>query len=154
MHPYLAAFSKNAGIFWWRQCWWSQTIETKATRALQQPNIFFNVEGHEDVVWLSTSSMINHHPLRTALKTKLSGLYKLLQNYAWNFRIKTLWLQNLSDQLKAFHRHSEDFSTPIQICLKHLIISEVKQKVMVMQLHEAHVACRLSVLVHYKACKE
>ena len=32
-------------------------------------------------MWLSESSMKNYKPLGTALKTKLSGLYKLSQNY-------------------------------------------------------------------------
>ena len=58
-------------------------IEAKATKDCNDHILFVNVEGHEDVVclemWLSTSSIKNYNPLRTVLKIKLSGFYKLSQ---------------------------------------------------------------------------
>jgi len=49
----------------------------------QQPHIFVNFEGHEDVVRFRNvveyTINENYNPLRTALKTKPSELYKMSQ---------------------------------------------------------------------------
>ena len=129
MHPYLAAFKKNTGMFWWRQCWQNQTIPAKATRALQGLHIFVYVEWHEDDVY---SRNVDEYVINEKLSWRQSwvGCTNCHKKLLWNFRKNVT-----ANQIKTFPLLLTaiwDVFTPTQIFLKYLIISEVDQKALVM----------------------
>jgi len=103
----LSCILKNAGMFWWRQCWWNQIIEAKATRALQRSHIFVNVEGHEDIVCF-----------RNVFKYMINELQHWRKSWVGCNKIHTWWNKDCKSYLTDVSSIIEDFSLLYRFSLK------------------------------------
>ena len=81
----ISCILKNAGLFWWRQCWWNQTIEAKATRALQRSCWKVWRRFLFSKCWMRTSSIKNYNPLEQHWRQRWVGCTICRKLYTMKF---------------------------------------------------------------------
>ena len=100
-------------MFWWRQCWWNQTIEAKATKTLQQPHIFLNAEGYEDIVCFRI--------VVEDINEKLQSFKSNIEDKAeWVVQtvMKIMWILEKRYDCKSYQAPIEDVSSVIDSNLR------------------------------------